>query len=208
MSRYTGSKCKLCRREGEKLFLKGARCEGQKCAITRRNYAPGQLGKNKFGKQTEYARHLRAKQKARRIYGIVEKQFRKYYKQADKSPETTGVALLKLLETRLDNAIYRAGFADSREQAKQIVSHGLIKLNGKRVDIPSIHVKTGDTFEVREKSKGSSLFEEVKKNKKFRSPKWLKIDLGNLQGEVIGLPEKDDAESNIDTQLVVEYYSK
>src|SRR3989339_1178940 len=130
MSRYTGPKCKLCRREGEKLFLKGARCEGQKCAITRRNYAPGQVGKGGFGKQTEYARHLRAKQKARRIYGINENQFAHYYEIADKKQGATGNELLKLLETRLDNVIYRGGFAESRTQARQMVSHGLVKLNG------------------------------------------------------------------------------
>ncbi len=208
MARYTGSKCKLCRREGEKLFLKGSRCEGQKCAITRRNYAPGQLGKNRFGKQTEYGRHLRAKQKARRIYGISESQFAEYYKKADKQSEVTGTALLKLLETRLDNVIYRAGLAESRDQARQIVSHGLIKLNGRTVDVPSITVKVGDSFEVKEGKKGSPLFEAAKKNKKFKSPKWLNVDLGNLKGEVIAMPEKDDAESNIDTQLIVEFYSK
>lgn len=208
MSRYTGSKCKLCRREGEKLFLKGTRCEGEKCAITRRNYAPGQLGKNKFGKQTEYGRHLRAKQKARRIYGISEKQFADYYAKADKQHGVTGTTLLQLLETRLDNVIYRSGFASSRNQARQIVNHGLVRLNGRRVDIPSITVKIGDKFEIREKDKGSTLFEEAKKNKKFKSPKWLNAEVGNLKGEILGMPEKDDAESNIDTQLIVEYYSK
>lgn len=203
-----GSKCKLCRREGEKLFLKGSRCEGQKCAITRRNYAPGQLGKNKFSKQTEYGRHLRAKQKARRIYGISENQFHSYYKKATKLKDTTGVALLKLLETRLDNVIYRAGFAESRTQARQIVTHGQIKLNGRRVDIPSIQVKVGDQFEVREKSKGSSHFSKIKEDKKFKSPNWLKIDTPNLSGEILSIPEKDDAEASIDTQLIVEFYSK
>jgi len=208
MARYTGSKCKLCRREGEKLFLKGTRCEGQKCAIIRRNYAPGQLGKNRFGKQTEYGRHLRAKQKARRIYGVSEHQFADYYKKAVKQSGVTGTELLKLLETRLDNVIYRAGFASSRTQARQIVSHGLIRLNGKKVDVPSITVKVGDAFEIKASAKKSPLFEEVKKNKKFKSPQWLSSDLGILKVDIIGMPKKDDAESNIDTQLIVEYYSK
>ncbi|EKD47829.1 MAG: 30S ribosomal protein S4 [uncultured bacterium] len=208
MARYTGPKCKQCRREGEKLFLKGDRCEGQKCAITRRNYAPGQLGKNRFGKLTEYARHLRAKQKARRIYGISENQFSLYYQKADKKQEATGLALLKLLETRLDNVIYRAGFAKSRTQARQIVTHGHIKLNGRRVDIPSIQVKVGDKFEAREGSKKNPLLAKATEDKKFKSPDWLKIDLANLQGEVISDPSKDDAEAGVDTQLIVEFYSK
>ena len=201
-----GPKCKLCRREGEKLFLKGERCESQKCAMTRRNYAPGQLGKNRFGKQTEYGRHLRAKQKARRIYGISEKQFVLYYEKADKNKEATGSALLKLLETRLDNVIYRAGFAKSRVQARQIVTHGHIKLNGKRVDIPSIMVKVGDIFEVKDKKHPT--LAKASENKKFKSPAWLQVDTANLKGEVLELPEVDDAEASIDTQLIVEFYSK
>ncbi|MBU1018346.1 MAG: 30S ribosomal protein S4 [Patescibacteria group bacterium] len=201
-------KCKQCRREGEKLFLKGSRCEGQKCAITRRNYAPGQVGKSRFSKQTEYGRHLRAKQKARRIYGISETQFRLYYTKADKSKETTGPALLTILETRLDNVIYRAGMAESRTQARQIVTHGHIKLNGRRVDIPSIQVKVGDKFEARAASKKHPALKKAAENKKFKSPKWLKVDLGNLSGEILAMPGKDDAESSIDTQLIVEFYSK
>ncbi|EKD63384.1 MAG: hypothetical protein ACD_51C00283G0037 [uncultured bacterium] len=208
MSRYTGPKCKLCRREGEKLFLRGARCEGQKCAITRRNYAPGQLAKNAFGKQTEYAKQLRAKQKAKRIYGIAERQFEIYYEKAIKQTGSTELALQKGLETRLDNIIYRAGLADSRNQAKQIVGHGIIKVNGKRVDIPSIQLKVGDSFEVYETKKGSKLFEKAKNDKKFKSPKWLKVDLGGLKGEVINMPEKEDMESAVDTKMIIEFYSK
>ncbi len=208
MSRYTGPKCKLCRREGEKLFLKGARCEGQKCAITRRNYAPGQVGKNTFKKQSEYAKQLRAKQKARRIYGIGEKQFKKYYSVADRKDGPTGGELLKQLEVRLDNVVYRAGFTESRDQARQAVGHGLVKLNGRRVDIPSIQVKVGDKIEVRKASQGSELFKPAKENKKFKAPKWLNVDLSNLKGEIINMPEADDGESSIDTQLIVEFYSK
>ena len=174
--------------------------------MTRRNYAPGQLGKNRFGKQTEYGRHLRAKQKARRIYGISEKQFVLYYEKADKNKEATGSALLKLLETRLDNVIYRAGFAKSRVQARQIVTHGHIKLNGKRVDIPSIMVKVGDIFEVKDKKHPT--LAKASENKKFKSPAWLQVDTANLKGEVLELPEVDDAEASIDTQLIVEFYSK
>ncbi|EKD48097.1 MAG: 30S ribosomal protein S4 [uncultured bacterium] len=208
MSRYTGAKCRLCRREGEKLFLRGSRCEGQKCAITRRNYKPGQVAKNTFGKITEYAKQLRAKQKARRIYGISEKQFSIYCTEAMKKKEETGMALLKSLETRLDNAMYRSGFAESRNQARQFVNHGVVKLNGKRVDIPSIHLKIGDTFEVREKLKTSPIFEKVKANKKFKSSKWLKADSQTLKCEVINMPDKDDVEASIETQLVIEFYSK
>lgn len=208
MARYTGAKCKLCRREGEKLFLKGERCEGGKCAITRRNYAPGQLGKNKFKKPTEYARHLRAKQKARRMYGISESQFRSYYDKADKGTEPTGLGLLKLLETRLDNVIYRSGFATSRTKARQLVTHGHFKLNGRRVDIPSIILKVGDKFEVRESSKKSPVFSKLKEDKKFKSPNWLKVDLGSLSGEVLAIPDREDAEAGIDTQLIIEFYSK
>lgn len=208
MSRYTGAKCRLCRREGEKLFLRGARCESQKCAITRRNYKPGQVAKNTFGKLTEYAKQLRAKQKARRIYGISEKQFTIYSTEAMKKKEETGMALLKSLETRLDNTMYRAGFAESRNQARQLVSHGTVNLNGKRVDIPSIQLKVGDTFEIRSKSQKSPIFEKVRANKKFKSPKWLKADNQALKCEVIYMPNKDDVEASVDTQLVIEFYSK
>ncbi|MFA6528938.1 MAG: 30S ribosomal protein S4 [Candidatus Gracilibacteria bacterium] len=208
MSRYTGPKCKLCRREGEKLFLRGTRCEGQKCAIVRRNYAPGQLAKNAFGKQTEYGKQLRAKQKAKRVYGLIERQFELYYERAVKQSGSTELALQKLLETRLDNIVYRAGLAESRNQAKQIVNHGLIKVNGKRVDIPSIQLKVGDVFEVYEAKKSSKLFEKAKGDKKFKAPKWLKVDLGILKGELINMPEKEDMESIIDTKMIIEFYSK
>ena len=208
MSRYTGPKCKLCRREGEKLFLRGSRCEGQKCAIVRRNYAPGQLAKNAFGKQTEYGKQLRAKQKAKRVYGLIERQFELYYERATKQSGSTELALQKLLETRLDNVVYRAGLAESRNQAKQIVNHGLIKVNGKRVDIPSIQLKVGDVFEVYDAKKSSKLFEKAKGDKKFKAPKWLRVDLGALKGELINMPEKEDMKSIIDTKMIIEFYSK
>jgi len=166
------------------------------------------LAKNAFGKQTEYAKQLRAKQKAKRIYGIAERQFEIYYEKAIKQTGSTELALQKGLETRLDNIIYRAGLADSRNQAKQIVGHGIIKVNGKRVDIPSIQLKVGDSFEVYETKKGSKLFEKAKNDKKFKSPKWLKVDLGGLKGEVINMPEKEDMESAVDTKMIIEFYSK
>lgn len=209
MARYAGPSCRLCRREGEKLFLKGVRCEGQKCALTRKNYIPGMHGgTRKFGgKMSEYARQLREKQKAKRIFGMSEKQFRSFYEKAAKLSDVTGEALLKLLELRLDNAVYRAGLAESRTMGRQIVGHGLIRLNGKRVITPSIILKVGDKFEVRTKSKGSKLFENLKK-KKDVSPKWLEVNLPDLSAEVKILPDKDDIESSIENQLIVEFYSK
>jgi small subunit ribosomal protein S4 len=209
MARHTGPVCRLCRREGEKLFLKGARCEGQKCTLLKKNYIPGLHGGiRKFGgKMSEYAKQLREKQKAKRIFGISEKQFRIYYGKADKATDITGDALLKLLETRLDNAVYRAGMADSRAQARQIVSHGLVRVNGKKVTVPSILLKVDDKFEVKDKSKGSKIFDEIKK-KKDASPKWLEVDLKNLSVEAKMLPDKEDIEASINSQLIVEFYSK
>ncbi|MBU1992695.1 MAG: 30S ribosomal protein S4 [Patescibacteria group bacterium] len=208
MARNTGPVCRLCRREGEKLFLKGARCEGQKCALVRKNYIPGAHGgKRSFKKLSEYAKQLREKQKAKRIFGIAEKQFHIYYERAEKMDDITGDALLKLLEERLDNVLYRAGFAESRAMARQLASHGLVKLNGRKVTVPSITLKVGDKFEVVEKSKSAKMFEPLKK-KKDTSPKWLEVDLPNLKAEVTKLPGKDDIDSSIESQLIVEFYSK
>lgn len=209
MSRYIGPSCRLCRREGEKLFLKGARCEGQKCALTRKSYIPGMHGMTKkFGnKMSEYGKHLREKQKARRIFGLSERQFHNLYNKASKSSAATGETFLKLLELRLDNATYRAGFADSRAMARQIVSHGLIRLNGKRVTVSSIQLKVGDKFEINGKKKDSKMFETAKK-RKDTSPKWLVTDLKMLSAEVKALPSKEDFEPSIDSQLIVEFYSK
>lgn len=208
MSRYTGPKCRLCRREGMKLYLKGERCETQKCAIVRKNYSPGMHGpKGSFSKKSEYARQLREKQKAKRIYFIGEKQFEAYYEKALKTTDITSEALLKLLETRLDNVLYRSGFANSRSQARQIVNHGLVKLNNKKVSIPSAQVKVGDKFEISESNRNSPLFSNVSK-RKDTSPKWLKVDLKSLNGEIIRRPEKAELESSIAGHLIVEYYSK
>lgn len=209
MSRYTGPSCKLCRREGEKLFLKGARCESQKCAITRKNYIPGIHGgqRKRFTKLSEYAKQLREKQKAKRIFGLSEKQFHLYYEKADNIGGITGDNLLVLLERRLDNAVYRSGLADSRAQGRQMVNHGLVTLNGKKVTIPSIIVQPGDKFAVKDKTKSSKLFEN-KIKQKDQSPKWLEVDLKNLSAEVKMLPDHDDIESSIESQLIVEFYSK
>jgi len=208
MSKYTGPKCRLCRREGIKLYLKGERCETQKCAMIRKNYAPGMHGpKSSFGKKSEYAKQLREKQKAKRIFSISEIQFREYYNKAAKTTGITADEILKLLETRLDNVIYRAGLASSRSQARQIVGHGLINLNGHSVTIPSIQVKIGDKFIIANKYKDSPLFTETAK-KKPSNPKWLETDLKNLSGSMTRAPEKSELESSIAGHLIVEFYSK
>ncbi len=207
MSRYTGPSCKLCRREGQKLFLKGARCESPKCAFQRKGYAPGEHGnKSRFGQKSEYARQLREKQKAKRVFGVSEKQFRKYYEMADKREGVTGETLLQILETRLDNAIYRAGLASSRAQARQMVSHRLFSVNGRRVKTPSILLKLGAKIEPTDKAKSTKLLSEVSKQKDS-SPGWLKVDLKKPAFEISTLPNKEETEQ-IDSQLIVELYSK
>ncbi|MFC1655543.1 30S ribosomal protein S4 [Patescibacteria group bacterium] len=208
MARHRGSLSKICRREGISIAAFG-NYEGCLLKATqKKNYPPGAQGKKgSFSKQSEYGKQLREKQKAKRIYGILEKQFRRYYKKADSAELATHVALLTILEKRIDNVVYRAGLADTRRQARQIVTHGLIKLNGKRVDIPSIELKIGDKIEVREKLQGSPLFETIK-TRKPRAPKWLKVDLKGLNCEMIRDPGRDDLEQIIEAQLIVEYYSK
>lgn len=208
MGRIIGPVCKLCRREGEKLFLKGARCESPKCALTRKNYAPGIHGnKGSFGQKSEYSKQLREKQKAKRIFGIGEKQFRNYYKTAETKPGVTGDVFLRMLELRLDNATYKAGFATSRKQAREIVAHGLLKVNGRKVKTPSYLLKVGAVVEPTEQAKKSVLFTGLGKNKDI-SPKWLKVDLKNPSFEVICLPDKNDLQPNIEAQMIVELYSK
>ncbi|MBT3864634.1 30S ribosomal protein S4 [Candidatus Peregrinibacteria bacterium] len=205
--RYTGPACRLCRREGEKLFLKGEKCTSQKCPLLKKNYAPGHKGnKSGFGKQSEYGRQLRNKQKAKRMYGVAEKPFRRYYGIATKQEGITGENLLRILEQRLDNVVYRSGLADSRAQARQFVSHGLIKLNNKKAKTPSQLVKIGDKIAINAKD-GVQAFDGVEK-KKDTSPKWLKVDLKKGESEVAFLPEKDDFEGSIDSQMIVEFYSK
>jgi len=208
MGRIIGPACKLCRRKGEKLFLKGARCESSKCALTRKNYAPGIHGsKGSFGQKSEYTKQLREKQKAKRIFGIGEKQFRNYYNTAETKPGITGDVFLQMLELRLDNTAYRAGFAVSRKQAREIVTHGLLKVNGRRVKTPSYSLKVGSVVEPTPQAKKSVLFTELNK-KKDQSPKWLKVDLKTPSFEVISLPDKNDLQQNITAQMIVELYSK
>lgn len=201
---YNGPKCRLCRREGKKLFLKGERCNTQKCAFTRKPDVPGKYGKNAIGKKTEYHGQLRAKQAGKRAFNLTEKQFRKYYEEANRREGNTGENFIALLETRLDNAVYRAGFASSRNQARQLVSHGFFTLNGKRANTASIQVKEGDVIAV--KKTDSPIFSGIAKQKDA-SPKWLKVDLAKLTAEVVGKPEFDECEQ-IDTQTIVEFYSR
>lgn len=201
--------CRLCRREGEKLFLKGAKCLSPKCTIMAKNYQPGQHGPlAKKGKgKSEYSKQLREKQKAKRIFGLNESQFHNYYAAASKNVGNTGLEFLKLLEKRLDNVIYRAGFSTSRATARQIVNHGICFVNGKKIKTPSYQVKIGDKFGISEKKRGSKLFEGVKDNK-FTAPKWLKVDQAALSGEIVADPSKDDFEKSIQPNIIIEYYSK
>lgn len=208
MARYRGPKSKIARREGVSLAAFGNYEGAALRAVQKKNYPPGHKGKKgSFSKPSEFGKQLREKQKAKRIYGVLEKQFRNYYKKADKSTTATHISLMTLLEKRLDNVIYRSGLAETRRQARQIVSHGLLKLNERRVDIPSIEVKVGDIIKVREKTQSSPLFETIKK-KKPKAAKWLKVDLKGLNCEIIREPEKDDLEHIIEAQMIVEYYSK
>lgn len=212
MARYTESVCKLCRREGEKLFLKGERCFTAKCAFERRAYAPGQHGRfsqNRRRRESDYSRQLRAKQKARRIYGILEKQFRRYFSMAVKQHGLTGVNLLTILETRLDNAIYRMGFAANRAQARQIVSHGHIIVNGRKTNIPSMILQEGDVITVREQSKKNGLFKDLAETaEKTTCALWIDRDVKNLSGRILRAPERGEIDGNLNEQLIVEYYSR
>lgn len=201
--------CRQCRREGEKLFLKGERCYTQKCAVFRRSYAPGIHGLASARKKTsDYGVQLRAKQKVKRIYGVLEKQFRNYYEKADSKQGLTGEVLLQLLEMRLDNVVYRMGFASSRRLAKQIVGHGHFTVNAKKVDVPSYSVKVGDKIEVKKSSQKNSYFTEIVKKKPGEEVSWVLADLSKLKGEVKSLPEREDIDPNINEQLIVELYSK
>ena len=206
MARYTEANCKLCRREGQKLFLKGERCYSSKCAIERRNYAPGQHGQARK-KQSEYGLQLREKQKAKRFYGMQETQFRNLFEKAAKKPGMTGENLLVLLETRLDNVVFRLGFASSRKEARQLVTHGHFTVNGKKADIPSMEVKAGDVIKVKEKSQSSPKFKEVKEMS-ITVPSWLSVDVEKLEGKVITLPRREDIDTPIAEHLIVELYSK
>lgn len=206
--KYTGPSCRLCRKEGEKLFLKGDKCTSQKCTFLKKGYAPGMHGqKGHFGKQSEFSKQLRNKQKAKRIFNMTERQFRRFYQIAAKTPGVTGENILRLLELRLDNVVYKSGFATSRAMARQLVGHGLIKINGRKCYIPSRIAKANDVITVNRKTKGVKVFEGLEKQKDI-SPKWLKTDLKKGEAIIAFMPEKDDLESTIDGQLIVEAYSK
>jgi len=209
MARYTGPVCKLCRREGLKLFLKGERCFTPKCAIERRNQPPGQHGQRRRGKVSDYGVQLREKQKARRTYGILEKQFRRHFEMAENRPGVTGENLLQVLESRLDNIVYRLGLADSRPQARQIVNHGHVLVNGKKTDIPSYMCKPGDTIAVRPDHLGEEYFKTVLAGIGRKDiPAWLTMDTRSLSGRLVNLPARADLEVNLNEQLIVEYYSR
>ena len=206
MARYTDAKCKLCRREGMKLFLKGDRCYTDKCAFVRRSYAPGQHGVNKK-KLSEYGVQLREKQKARRIYGVLESQFRNTYKRADKAKGVTGELLLRFLEMRLDNVVFRLGFGSSRAEARQLVNHGHFLVNGKKVDIASYLVEVNDVISVREKSRALEKFKTFVENPKAL-PQWLSANLENFEGTVNSVPAREDIDVPVNETLIVELYSK
>lgn len=212
MARYTGPVCKLCRREGEKLFLKGARCFSPKCAIERRAYPPGQHGRGatfRRRRASDYSRQLREKQKARRIYGVLERQFRRYYREALRRTGVTGENLLILLETRMDNVVYRMGFADSRAQARQLVQHGHFDLNGRRTKAPSALLKPGDVVSVRESSRGQKYFKQLAAVMEQRDvPEWVIIEPSQLSGRVLALPTREAIDQPLDESLIVEYYSR
>ncbi len=212
MARYTDPVCKLCRREGEKLFLKGERCTSPKCAFEKRAYAPGMHGKfggSRPGRESDYSRQLRAKQKTRRVYGVLERQFRRYYVMADKRQGLTGFNLLQILETRLDNVVFRLGFGASRSQARQLVSHGHFLVNGQRMDVPSMIVKAEDMITLKEKAKENTYFKGLREEAEGRLvPLWLERDLVNLSGRVLRLPERSEIDGNLNEQLIVEYYSR
>jgi small subunit ribosomal protein S4 len=208
MARYTGADCKLCRREGIKLFLKGDRCYSDKCGIERKPYPPGQAGRRRM-RDSEYRLQLREKQKARRIYGLLEKQFHNYYELANQQKGITGENLLRLLESRLDNVVYRLGFAASRDEARQLVRHGHFTVNEKKVDIPSYRVRTGDVVAVDE---GASDFGVIKaaiiSSAKVEVPGWLEVDVENLKGKILSLPEREQIDLPVREQLIIELYSK
>ena len=208
MARYTGPVCRLCRREGMKLFLKGARCFSDKCAIEKRNFPPGQHGQSRKAKIVGYGLQLREKQKAKRIYFALESQFRAYYEKASKTPGVTGELLIQQLERRLDNVAFRLGFATSRRQARQIVRHGHVQVNGRKVNIPSFQVNVGDEIAIREGSKNLAILETAKDFNVQTQIRWIDIDREGLKGKITGLPKREDVNLPVNEQLIVELYSK
>ena len=208
MARYRDALCRLCRREGEKLFLKGERCYTDKCGVERRKYAPGQHGQRRK-KLSDYALQLREKQKAKETYGVLEKQFKRYFYIANNKKGVTGSNLLQLLESRLDNVVYRLGIASNRRQARQLVLHGHIKLNDRRVNIPSCLVRAGDVISIKEGSRKNVIIEEnIAKIEHRGMPSWVEMDVNTLSGKVLNLPVREDIELPVQEQLIVELYSK
>jgi len=208
LARYTGPSCRLCRRERLKLFLKGERCYSEKCAVDRREYPPGQHGQNRK-KFSDYEIQLREKQKVKRIYGVMDKQFRKYFEEASRQKGITGENLLLILERRLDNMVYRMGFASSRNEARQLIKHNHFGVNGRRVNVPSFLLKTGDVVELKEKSRNIARIQESLEGVSRRSiPRWLEVDKDNLRGKVISLPAREELTMPINEHLIVEFYSK
>ena len=212
MSKYIGPVCRLCRREGEKLFLKGARCLSPKCAIEPRAFPPGQHGKDgqfKKSRSSDYLGQLREKQKARRIYGVLEAQFRRYYQQALRKRGVTGQALLQILESRLDNVVFRMGFAANRAQARNLVTHGHFNVNGRRTDVPSMVLQPGDVVDVRPGSQTRTYFKDLKAAEDATAtPNWVVSDGKALSGKVMRLPERSEIDAKLNEQLIVEYYSR
>ncbi|MEO5886587.1 MAG: 30S ribosomal protein S4 [Anaerolineales bacterium] len=216
MSKHLGPVCKLCRREGEKLYLKGERCFTPKCSVEKRNFAPGQHGRtgsrgggNRTGRESDYLRQLRAKQRARRVYGVLERQFRRYYEVALQRRGLTGLNLLQILESRFDNIVYRLGFAANRAQARLLVTHGHFTVNGRRTDVPSMLLREGDTVAVRDGSRVLEYFKSLNDLIDTRtSPSWLNRDTKQLFGAVQRLPERSEIDAFLNEQLIVEYYSR
>ena len=208
MARYTESVCRLCRREGVKLFLKGERCYSAKCAVTKRATPPGMHGKARARKLSEYGTQLREKQKLRRIYGMMEGQFASYYERAERMRGVTGENLLQLLERRLDNVVYRAGFCASRAQARQMINHGHFTINGKKVDIASYLVNVGEVIAVKENSTDVDMFKALREGNDTLLPKWLDFNPETLSSNILALPQREDLDMAIEEHLVVEYYSR
>lgn len=206
MARYTGPSCRLCRREGAKLYLKGDRCYSDKCALKKRESAPGQHGARR-GKLSGYGVQLREKQKVKRYYGMIEGQFREVYERAVKLPGKAGDNFLRLLELRFDNVVYRLGFANSRKEARQLVVHGHFTLNGKNADIPSMTLKVGDVIELKERSLSSAKFKEIAE-KATNSPNWVEVDFSKMTGRIVAAPSREDIELNIEEHLIIELYSR
>jgi small subunit ribosomal protein S4 len=212
MSRYREAKCKICRRENEKLFLKGERCFTEKCAFERRAYPPGQHGRGaqyRRSRESDFSRQLRAKQKARRIYDISERQFRRYYATAQQRRGLTGLNLLQIMESRLVNIVYRLGYAASRAQARMLVTHGHFNVNDRRTDVPSMIITPDDKISVREGSMNRTFFKNLPKDAESRTPaEWVQREIKTLSGNVVRLPERSEIDGNLDEQLIVEYYSR